>query len=110
MSNIPPPRPLFSVYYSRQPSVQRIRELSVQQLAAIRESFKIFDAGNKGYLCRDDLKCALISLLGIKPTKVNCLESGFSFDRWSWKRFCLLHHLRIKRIRVIVHFKMELTK
>ena len=66
-----PPRPLYSLYYSSPPSTQRIRELSIQQIADIKESFKLFDAGNKGYLRRDDLKCALISLLGIKPTKVS---------------------------------------
>jgi Ca2+-binding EF-hand superfamily protein len=64
------PRPLYSYYYSSQPSSNRIRELSVQQLGEIRETFQIFDAGKKGFLRRDDLKCALISLIGIKPTKV----------------------------------------
>ena len=35
----------------------------------ISESFALFDEGKKGWLSRSDLKCAVASLIGHKPTK-----------------------------------------
>lgn len=36
----------------------------------VEESFKRYDEGSKGWLSRQDLKCAMASLTGYKPSKV----------------------------------------
>jgi len=40
----------------------------------IAESFREFDDGSKGWLTRNDLKCAVACLVGYKPSKVELGE------------------------------------
>lgn len=54
-------------YYK--PQVQR-RAVTPEMMHFIKDSFEKFDSRRKGYLNRQDLKLAMLSLLGIKPTQV----------------------------------------
>jgi hypothetical protein len=46
------------------------RALDATRHLHIRESFERFDEGGKGWLCRAELKCAMASLMGYRPPRV----------------------------------------
>ncbi|GAB1601393.1 EF-hand calcium-binding domain-containing protein 11-like isoform X1 [Argonauta hians] len=45
------------------------RTLQQEDINLLRNVFKEFDAGSKGYLTREDVKMCTLSLLGYKPSK-----------------------------------------
>ena len=55
----------------------------------ICESFKAFDEGAKGWLARHDLKCAMASLTGYKPSRieVDCIFRDSADGRVDLARF-----------------------
>mmetsp|Transcript_6240 Transcript_6240/g.7161 ORF Transcript_6240/g.7161 Transcript_6240/m.7161 type:complete len:169 (+) Transcript_6240:96-602(+) len=54
-------------------NLARARDVDPEHLSSkrtIKDSFQRFDQDSKGWLSRHELKCAMASLTGVKPTKV----------------------------------------